>query len=539
MGNFAICIPSLPFPQSPVNLHLKRRSVVCQEKLVSDFIIDNLNILDTLIFLKNAFFTKKGTKSSDFNKKHLTCAKNKNICMKYYNNGVFDMKIRISSIELKNFKNVELGQVDFPEESRPQIVGLYGQNGSGKSAVIDALDYLHRFLSGEPFDRKLQNYLMVGTNRTALSLDFDMFLPEGEFVVKYSVELALSKKTENVHISKESIIYHPKRKKAEKSFLRFNSSTNKFTCSDNIKLLDARYKNDLFIVRRLAETNQTSYFFNKEAKKVFKEINIDSFQTVKRMMQTLYAYANMNFFVIKNSHSAIIGANVLLPIAFRSDTEKSIAKGDLAIGIQKPSVLKDKELELLKKIIQEENIVLEKIIPNLTIKVHEYGKDLLPDGTLGTKIALLSNREGVSIPLLYESDGINKIVSVLNALIRVYNDRNTFIAIDELDSGIYEYLFGELLEIFQEGLKGQLLFTSHNLRPLEVLDKENIIFSTTNPKKRYVHMKSVKKNNNLRDMYIRSIFLGGQKDELYLKTNNTEIVRAFREVARLNKNDKN
>lgn len=29
--------------------------------------------------------------------------------------------------------------------------------------------------------------------------------------------------------------------------------------------------------------------------------------------------------------------------------------------------------------------------------------------------------------------------------------------------------------------KGQLLFTSHNMRPLEVLDNTNIYFTTTNP----------------------------------------------------------
>ena len=37
--------------------------------------------------------------------------------------------------------------------------------------------------------------------------------------------------------------------------------------------------------------------------------------------------------------------------------------------------------------------------------------------------------------------------------------------IDELDSGIYEYLLGECLEVMQDKAKGQLIFTSHNLRP--------------------------------------------------------------------------
>ena len=38
----------------------------------------------------------------------------------------------------------------------------------------------------------------------------------------------------------------------------------------------------------------------------------------------------------------------------------------------------------------------------------------------------------------------------------------------------------------------------------------------------------MKKNNNLRSLYIRSINLGGQKEELYNETDSDEIRRAFR-----------
>lgn len=80
--------------------------------------------------------------------------------------------------------------------------------------------------------------------------------------------------------------------------------------------------------------------------------------------------------------------------------------------------------------------------------------------------------------------------------------------------------------------KGQMLFTSHNLRPLEMLDKANLVFSTTNPENRYIHMQYVKQNNNLRDMYLRSILLGGQKEELYEETDTNQIARAFRRAGK-------
>ena len=52
--------------------------------------------------------------------------------------------------------------------------------------------------------------------------------------------------------------------------------------------------------------------------------------------------------------------------------------------------------------------------------------------------------------------------------------------VDELDSGIYEYLLGECLEVMQDKAKGQLIFTSHNLRPLEILENDSLLYTTVN-----------------------------------------------------------
>ena len=91
-------------------------------------------------------------------------------------------------------------------------------------------------------------------------------------------------------------------------------------------------------------------------------------------------------------------------------------------------------------------------------------------------------------------------------------------------------MLGELLDIFKKSAKGQLIFTSHNLRALEMIDKESIMFSTTNPNNRYIHMKNVRESNNLRNMYIRSITLGGQSEEIYEETDSLKIARAFRKA---------
>ena len=99
-------------------------------------------------------------------------------------------------------------------------------------------------------------------------------------------------------------------------------------------------------------------------------------------------------------------------------------------------------------------------------------------------------------------------------------------------------MLGELLDIFKKSARGQLIFTSHNLRALEMLDKESIMFSTVNPVNRYIHMKNIKSSNNLRDVYLRGITLGGHNEEIYAQTDSLKIARAFRKAGRSMRYDK-
>ena len=178
------------------------------------------------------------------------------------------------------------------------------------------------------------------------------------------------------------------------------------------------------------------------------------------------------------------------------------------------------------------NIVLEQIIPGLSIKVYELDTELSKDSKPGKRLQLMSERNGKEIPLKYESEGIKKIVSILQLLIVVYNSESITLAVDELDAGIFEYLLGELLKVISEKGKGQLIFTSHNLRPLETIDKGFIAFTTVNPENRYIRFVNVKGNNNLRDFYYRDITLGEQTEPVYDPTNNYEIMLALKEAGK-------
>ena len=75
--------------------------------------------------------------------------------------------------------------------------------------------------------------------------------------------------------------------------------------------------------------------------------------------------------------------------------------------------------------------------------------------------------------------------------------------------------------------KGQFIFTSHNLRPLEVLKKESIIFTTSNPDNRYIRLKGVGKTNNLRSLYLREILGNTQDEQIYDAAKRQRMISAF------------
>ncbi|WP_370464347.1 hypothetical protein [Leptotrichia sp. oral taxon 223] len=73
-----------------------------------------------------------------------------------------------------------------------------------------------------------------------------------------------------------------------------------------------------------------------------------------------------------------------------------------------------------------------------------------------------------------ESSGIKKIISILSVLV-YYVKEEALVVIDELNTHIFEYLLAIILKNISEIAKGQLIFTAHNLSPLERLEKENIV----------------------------------------------------------------
>ena len=100
---------------------------------------------------------------------------------------------------------------------------------------------------------------------------------------------------------------------------------------------------------------------------------------------------------------------------------------------------------------------------NIEIEKKDIGDDLY-------KCALVMVYDGYRLDAEYESRGIRKLMTLFEVLDAAC--RGTIVFIDELDSNINDIYLNKLLEFFLYYGKGQLCFTAHNLSPMAVQRKK-------------------------------------------------------------------
>lgn len=457
-----------------------------------------------------------------------------------------DIIVRLHSVEIKNFKNTAYGKVEMPSRihqgivlDTSEILGIYGQNGSGKTTVIDTLFYVQKIIMGLSIPEELVNYITSGQDYAKVKAVFLVTGKERQFEVEY--ELWFRRTEENTAVISKESLSAAKIVQSEYTqkylFMEYTAEDTEGVFTPKEMLEDVILGNEengtnLIVAKKVARIHNCSYIFGETSREIFCNESGENFLDYAFLIQSLYNYAMMDLFVIRDSHSGAISADFLLPVAFRVTDRKSATRGDFVIALKEPTLVEESRFELLKQIVGEINIVLATIIPGMTLDIKDYGQQLVENGGVGRKVDLTSRRGEMEIPIRFESDGIVKIISILNVLIRAYSDPGICLVVDELDAGIYEYLLGELLDIFNKGAKGQLIFTSHNLRALEMLGNDSILFSTANPDNRYIRMEHTGNSLNLRDAYIRSITLGGQQECIYTDTDSIKIARSFRKAGR-------
>lgn len=438
-----------------------------------------------------------------------------------------DKPVRLAAISLENFRNVARGSITMPSrikghENAADILGIYGQNGSGKTAAIEALGIMQRLMSGGDLPGKSHDYINIDAQSSTIALTFTVD------DIAYTYEAVLGGVADKAVLMAERLFEKKPSARKQRLMLEHERGVRE---PGPKTALQAIYKGgkdkelDLLVAVRMAEKAGVSLFFSEDGGYgILKE----SFP----VLESLHVYSKVSFIVLSTNESSLSSTSKL-PVTYQTKKDGKLERGRLILDLSGPSVIPLQEKILLEDLLKEMNTVISTIIPRLRIGLHVNGAELTKEGKEGYSVQLVSYKNGTPIPLRFESEGIIKLISILSVLLSVYNSPSICLVIDEMDASIFEYLLGELVSVLQTGAQGQLIFTSHNLRILEMLDSNAIIFSTANPENRYIRLSEKEAGGNLRDAYLRTILLGGAGENIYEETDSHEIGRALRRAWRL------
>lgn len=462
---------------------------------------------------------------------------------------------RLIKTELFHFKNVEHGVIEHMNYSsvknhakieNSDIIGIYGQNGSGKTAVVEALDIVKNVILGNRLSFSNYGGLLRDNGSSKICNTFFIDLNEGDSDKKYWVEYEVTLKPkysdekQSIDFAEEKLSISLLGKKwRQPKYVVFSNpyydvdldvlENEQIASLDNSNI--TKFSN--VYVDKLAiacQRDNVSFFFNSNTTR-YLDKNIEKKDegvfAILEAINELKKFACGYFHVVKVCQLSEINGNYVLPVNIHKEGEGMVEQGCLPLLTSNSiKVLPKKIFDELSSVIPTINIALEALVPNLKIAIDNVEEIVTSKGTR-VSFSVYSVRGDSKVLIKYESEGIKRIISLVHYLISVYNKPEVCLVVDELDSGVFEFLLGELIGVLFQSAKGQLIFTSHNLRVLEKMSSKNIICSTTNPNNRYIRLKGIAQNNNVRDFYLRAVLLGGQEEFLYNTMDLSAIESAF------------
>lgn len=461
---------------------------------------------------------------------------------------IMDCKIRVLRISAKNLKNLKDGTIEFEsykkvlsgdfDFDKSDIVGIYGQNGSSKSTIINAFSVLKTIFSSQPINNNFYEKISKNANTCRLEMSLYHKYNDCNYIYDYYVNLTKDDANEKIILSSEGLWarkFIDNQWSKNKPFFEINKKNNdlmKFISpSTHLNKLSKEIEKllpQLIYLKGQKEASNCSFIFSSEFEKVLFDskvfAEIGSFINMARIYSVHYCH------LYDNREISKIAALDTIPFFYKNESDEQVSSTQGALSLFSEGKILKKYEKTLELYVKEINLVLEKLIPGTKIEMLNLGDTIDEKSESCFKYQFVSIKNEFKIPLNLESDGVKKIISIVSSLVDAFNNPFAILIIDEFDSGIFEFLLGSILSVFKDKGTGQLMFTSHNLRALEVI-KDNIVFTTNDDTNRFVKIPYIAKTNNLRKKYLRDLYLG----ELNLSNpiDEYEIYRALKDAGDL------
>lgn len=386
----------------------------------------------------------------------------------------------ITKINIKGIKNVEDITLNFSNainDGKINLTGsnvkaIYGPNGSGKSAIIHAIELFYNlnwdknFLINENTVENIRHLINFKTNKFYMSIDFiltDRDTTEIYEHCNYEMELVV-RSNQEVEISKQKFQKYRVKKRIEtKKEVIFDIENGKIIEST----IDKKILNEAIIYlekRSLVEfISDKITFAYKEAGRVSEEYT-KAFKCLECFYQLLGAlqvvtdkddeHHDFIFNRVKRKNQHDESGSIL--------QEPSLIKTSLNNHYDRFSL---EEEDKYKKYIESLFSFMVIFKPNL--KSIDYNLKEYKNMFIGEKIF---NYGDYKVHVEFESAGIKKLISLYDMFYEMCHNRS-ILFIDELDSKINDVYLNKIIEYMIKYSKGQLVFTTHSVSPMEVLGK--------------------------------------------------------------------
>ena len=353
------------------------------------------------------------------------------------------------------------------------IKGIYGVNGSGKSAILESVNIMRslmtdsNYLNDPMVQKNLNEIINKKIRRLSISADFLVNGSKNVYLFRYNIKL-IKNAAERYIIDEEKLLY----KKA---------TSRKDVLDTLIHVKDGE------VVEIYKEEEDLKEYFIK------KTMNLLS----NSSLLTLYGEVMSNSDEFKNRRLSFLGRCILALNIFaesiyiymdQSDNHTNYFLSDI--------LLEEQDLDFVTIINQVKRLNANRL--NIfhtnfdTVEKNAYSKyesivkrlcnfiKIFKPELSGIDIDKKENGDvyvcslnmvydNYSISTEFESTGIKKLIKLF-----IYLDimaKGGIVFIDELDSNLHDVYLCALLEYLMDFGKGQLCFTTHNVGPMDILKK--------------------------------------------------------------------
>lgn len=357
-----------------------------------------------------------------------------------------------------------------PNEYR--IKSIYGENGSGKTAVITAVKILHNLIVNKYylFDTSVQETLSETINKKTRAgfiecefklYDFDHSLEKLNYILKYRVDFKLD---ENNYTMITSEKFEKKKGNYSKNqySIVFETQNGTLIRSNENSLLCNVF---LDITKNLLDKRTLVTWAMEQLSDLDMEAKINLAPLVLLYLFGCFLNAYIDH---EDNHTDFILSQRLKQFDATVTADKQV---EMMINETKEKLITIKEDEW-RVSKSEINTLREQVDRKFNfIKIFKSDLQMIRIETkdMGNEYSyrLILVYPDYEVDSEFESRGIRKLLKLFDYLDMACNGMIVFI--DELDANISDIYLGKIIEYFLKYGKGQLCFTAHNLSPMTTL----------------------------------------------------------------------